>query len=466
MAIAYKAKLLCSGIFVSRREASALLSEDLAVDDLAALRLLRSVVDFKQKTVTVSCFGLFKRVALYRPKLGSTLVLGTTVARLREQATVFEKQPQLQDGLPDRRRQTLLTGKTLSGKTLSGVDAKRLAQAVEAAFVESDPRRLRRSRAVVVLHQGKLVAERYAAGFSAQTPLLGWSMAKSVVNALIGVLVQQGKLSLSSQDLLPEWRSQNDPRRKITLDQLLRMSSGLAFSEDYLDPLSDVTTLLFQCGDGAKYAAQLPLRNAPGREFSYAGGTTVLLCYIIRQAVGGLLSDYFAFPQQVLFERIGMTSAVLEPDAAGTFTGSSFMYATARDWAKLGLLYSQDGRWQIDGQWRRILPTGWVAYSTSPSETANFYGAHFWRGVPNSFVVDSSMAHRPKNSTWPQGAYLAAGYQGQFVTVVPDRDLVVVRLGLSQRRNSWDHVSFISQISECFEASGSTGSSCIDASYP
>ncbi|MGC1219126.1 MAG: serine hydrolase [Phormidesmis sp.] len=446
MATAYKAKLLCSGIFVSEREASVLLSEDLAVDDLAPLRLLRSAIDFQQKTVTVSCFGGFKRTALYRTGLGSTLVIGTTVAKLREQSAAFEKWQQTRQ---------YRHGQALSAKEMSsGIDAERLARVVDAVFMEPDKTRLQRSRAVVILHQGQIIAERYAAGFSAQTPLLGWSMAKSVVNALIGILVQQGKLALDSQDLLPEWRSPNDshaPRRNITLDHLLRMSSGLSFSEDYANPLSDVTTMLFQRGDGAKYAAQLPLKNAPDREFSYAGGATVLLCRIIRQAVGGTLTDYFSFPGRSLFERIGMTSAVLEPDAAGTFTGSSFMYATARDWAKLGLLYLQDGCWQIESEWVRILPAGWVAYSTTPSKTADFYGAHFWLGVPNSFVSETSKAQRQENLTWPKGAYLAAGYQGQFVTVVPDCDLVVVRLGLSQRRNSWDHLSFISQVRQCFK---------------
>jgi len=447
MATAYKAKLLCSGIFVSGREASALLSEDLAVDDLAPLRLLHSSVDFQQKTVTVSCFGGFKRTALYRPGLGSTLVLETTVAQLREQSAAFEKWQQTWQ----YRYRPALSAKEMPLKMdTERFETERLAQVVDAAFMESDRARLQRSRAVVILHRGQLVAERYAVGFSAQTPLLGWSMAKSVVNALIGILVQQGKLALDSQDLLPEWRSPSDPRRKITLDQLLRMSSGLRFSEDYSNPLSDVTTLLFQRGDGAKYAAQLPLKNAPGREFSYAGGATVLLCRIIRQVLSGTLTDYFSFPGRSLFERIGMTSAVLEPDAAGTFTGSSFMYATARDWAKLGLLYLQDGCWQIEDEWVRILPAGWVAYSTTPSKTADFYGAHFWLGVPNSFVSETSRAQRQEALTWPEGAYLAAGYQGQFVTVVPDRDLVVVRLGLSQRRNSWDHAAFIHQIRACF----------------
>ena len=149
------------------------------------------------------------------------------------------------------------------------------------------------------------------------------------------------------------------------------------------------------------------LASPPGSIFHYASGATVLLCRIIREALGGSLSEYFAFPRQALFDRIGMTSAVLEPDAEGTFTGSSFMYATARDWAKLGLLFLQDGYWQVQGSWEQILPEGWVSYSSAASETADFYGAHFWRGVPNSFVPKTG-----DRSGWPKDAFLASGYQG------------------------------------------------------
>ena len=270
-------------------------------------------------------------------------------------------------------------------------------------------------------------------------------MAKSVINTLIGILVQQGKLSLDAQNLLPEWRSPDDPRRHITLDQLLRMSSGLQFSEKYANPLSDVITMLFRQGDRAHYAAQCQLQHPPDRLFHYASGTTILLCRIMKEAIGGSLADYFSFPRRALFDRLGMASAILEPDAAGTFAGSSFMYATASDWAKLGLLYLQDGCWLENGKQTRILPADWVKYSTSPSSTDPCYGAHFWRGVPLSFT-----ANNQNDTRWPQDAYLASGYQGQFLTIIPSKELVVVRLGLSQQRNSWDHEQFINQITQAF----------------
>lgn len=431
-AAAYKAKLLCSGIFVSGRKARSLLVEDLAVDDLAPLRALKANVDYAQKTVTVSLFGLCQRTALYRPGLGSTLVLDTTVEGLRSQSASFstwlQHHPSRLQSLP-----------TAQASSLG--DRYCLKAVTNRAFEEENSSKQKRTRAVVVVHRGKIVAERYAAGFSAQTPMLGWSLAKSVVNALVGILVRQGKLSLADSDLIAEWRQPGDARRCITLEQLLRMSSGLQFSEAYGNPLSDVITLLFHREDGARYAAQQPLAQKPGSVFHYASGTTVLLCRIIREAVGGTLADYFAFPRQALFDPLGMASAVLEPDSSGTFVGSSFMYATARDWAKLGLLHLQEGRWKVEGQWVRILPEGWAKFSSEASQTADFYGAHFWRGVPDSFTVGDR-----DTVNWPKDAYLASGYQGQFVTIVPSADLVVVRLGLSQRKNSWDHAKFIESV--------------------
>ncbi|MEO1387126.1 MAG: serine hydrolase [Cyanobacteria bacterium J06634_6] len=441
MATAYKAKILCSGIFVSGRSEASVLSEDLAADGLWPLRSLQATVDHKAQTVTVSLLSKFKSVALYRPGLGSTLVIDTTGDELRSQLSPFH--PQTQKTITTTT--PLPTAKPTTAKPTTAkpteIKTDRLSRVIDDAFTESNLTKLKRTRAIVVVQHGKVIAERYAEGFTPHTPLLGWSVAKSVVNALIGILVQQGKLSVDSQDLLKAWRNPGDTRREITLNHLLQMSSGLAFSESYSNPLSDVTTMLFQRKDGAKYVAERPAKTATGQQYEYISGATVLLCQVIREVVGGSLADYWLFPRQALFNRIGMTSAVLEVDAGGTFVGSSFMYATARDWAKLGLLYLQDGQWEIDGKWERILPAGWVEYSTAPSQNADFYGAHIWRGVPNSFTS------KPRSDDdWPSGAYLAAGYQGQFVTVIPDKELVVVRLGLSVRRQSWDQVQFIKQI--------------------
>ena len=429
LAVAYKAKLLCSGVFVSKRDIQSLLTEDLGVDDLAPLKLLKTAIDPEEQTVIVSCLGRFQQSALYRPGLGGSLLIGATSAQLRQQGqpftTWFLNRPRRHTSLP------------VAAALPPTVDSTKLAKTLESAFTESDPAKLKRTRAIVMVHQGQIIAERYAPGFSSDTPMLGWSMTKSVINALIGILVHQGKLSLADRDLFPEWRQPEDRRRQITLDHLLRMSSGLQFSEQYDSPLSDATTMLFQRGDAAAYALQSPLIAPPDHEVHYASGTTILLCRIMRQVIGGTLADYFAFPYQTLFDRLGMASAVLEPDAAGIFTGSSFMYATAQDWAKIGMLYLQDGYWQGE----QILPSGWVKYSTTPNSNEPRYAAHFWLQPPFSFTSP----HR-SSSLWPQDAYLASGYQGQLLTVIPSHNLVVVRLGLAQRLHSWDHEQFIEQV--------------------
>lgn len=423
LATAYKAKLLCSGVFVSQRSPHALLSQDLAVDNLCFLRAIHTTIDPQAKTVTASIFGLARRTALYRPGLGSTLVIGTTVEALHNQVEKFT--------VPLFPGSLAFPIRNLSQEQSTALQSTVL----DPAFSEPNRRRRQRTRAVVIAQGGDIIAERYAPGFNATMPLLGWSMTKSVIHALVGILVHGGKLTLDQCALLPEWDQPDDPRRAITLDQLLRMRSGLRFSEVYSDPRSDATTMLFQRGDAAAYAARLP-RADPG-VWSYASGTTNILCRIIRHALGGSLADYFAFPRVALFEPLGMTSAMLEPDAAGTFTGSSFMYATARDWVRFGQLYGQGGWWQ--GQ--QILPAQWVNDAMTPSDPAQRYGAHFWRQVPFSFA--SQRVPRP---VLPPDTLMASGYQGQILTIIPSLQLVVVRLGLSQRNHSWDHGQFMAAL--------------------
>jgi CubicO group peptidase (beta-lactamase class C family) len=321
----------------------------------------------------------------------------------------------------------------------------RLGWAVAKAFSEPDPRRLRRTRAVVVAQGGRLLAERYAPGFGPATPLPGWSMAKGVTNALVGILVGQGRLNLTDRALLPEWSSPSDPRSGITLDDLLRMRSGLAFSEVYSDPLSDVTRMLFASRDCAAYAAAKPLAVPPGSRWAYASGTTNILSRVMRLALGGGVEDALAFPARALFGPIGMSSAVFESDAGGTLVGSSFLYATARDWARLGWLYAQDGVWAG----RRVLPAGWVGYSLTPTPQSpeGRYGAHWWLKLSKEFGGETAAARRI-----PSDAFFAMGHEGQVISVVPSAGLVAVRLGLSVHVDAWDHAGFLAAVLDALGA--------------
>jgi hypothetical protein len=285
LATAYKAKLLCSGVFVSQRSPKSLLNQDLAVDELFFLRFISTTIDAEAQIVTASIFGLARRTALYRPGLGSTLVIDTTLEALRQQVPDITSSSQH----PEQK----LLPRSLAPSPPSSQSP--VLQTLDRAFAK--PHR-QRTRAVVIAQAGEILAERYAPGFNAAMPLLGWSMTKSVINALVGILVHQGKLALDQCALLPEWDAPEDPRRAITLDQLLRMRSGLQFEEVYADPRSHVTTMLFQRGDAAGYAASLPMADPEGA-WSYASGTTNILCRIIRQALGDSLADYWAFPHQL-----------------------------------------------------------------------------------------------------------------------------------------------------------------------
>lgn len=330
-----------------------------------------------------------------------------------------------------------------------GADVDALGRALDLAFIERDPERPIRTRAVVVVHRGRVVVERYAPGFSASTRLLGWSMTKSVLNALIGIAVRDGRLRLDAPADVPAWRSPGDPRHGITLLQLLRMSSGLEWNESYEgSPLdSDVISMLYGAGrrDMAAFAAGARLVDPPGTVFYYASGSSLLLSGVLRRALPGGDAAYHDFPRRELFEPIGMRSALLESDASGTFVASSYSWATALDWARFGYLYLRDGAW--DG--RRILPVGWVdlARTPAPASLEGEYGAHFWlnAGPPDG-------VRPPPIPGAPRDLFYASGHEGQLVGVVPSRDLVVVRLGLTPSDGRFDPEGWLAEMIAAFPA--------------
>jgi len=288
------------------------------------------------------------------------------------------------------------------------VDGARLERIVDAQF--ADETRYGRTSALLAVHRGRLVVERYAAGVAADATQRSWSMAKSVTHALVGLLVGDGVLDPAAPAAVPAWR--DDARAAITLEHLLRMVDGLGFVEhDPASGRSDAVDMVLGRGrhDTAAYAEARALAHPPGTTFNYSSGTTAVVCAIAGRRLGGRpVVD--AFLRRRLFDAIGMRSAAPRFDAAGTFIGSSYVFATARDFARFAFLYLRDGTW--DG--RRVLPAGWVAHARRPTPpSAGAYGAHWWLDVggPDSFC--------------------AKGYEGQYALVVPERDLVLVRLGRS-----------------------------------
>lgn len=424
----YKAKTLASGVFVTRRSFESILNND--VDSLA--RRLTWSINQHDRSVTVSFMGYASRTAVYQEGLGAILLPQDRDFVSFDPGYTLRPapHPDLDAPWPE--------GEDTTRRTMEPKGRAALDSAIAASFGESEPGVSWGTRAVVVVYKGNILSERYARGFGFNTPLLGWSMSKSVVNALIGILVKEGKLDISTPAPVREWRQANDPRGAITVDELLHMSSGLTFQEAYANPYGNVLPMLFMERDFGAYAARQPLAHAPGTVWSYSSGTTNLLCRIIRERVGGSDSDYFNFPRTALFDKLGMLSAIMEPDPSGTFVGSSYTYATARDWARFGQLFIQDGVW--DGE--RLLPEGWVNYSTTPAPQApqGRYGAHWWLNAGDPGKPES----RPYPSL-PADLYYASGHEGQYIVVIPSRQAVIVRLGITRGRD-FNLENFVRQI--------------------
>lgn len=324
-----------------------------------------------------------------------------------------------------------------------------LARATELGGGEDQPFGLH--LAIVVQHRGEVVAELYGPTADETTELISWSMAKSFTHAMVGMLMLDGVLDPAAPAPVPAWA--DDERSAITLQHLLEMNSGLRFVEDYVDgEVSHVIEMLFGSGqaDVAGYAESFPLIHEPGTVFNYSSGTTNIISAICDRAIrsNGLAESTEAYLQQRLFDPLGMTSATIRCDEQGTFIGSSFVYATARDFAKFGQLYLDDG--VVDGQ--RLLPEGWVAHArspvTSPVLEGHWYGAQWWLWDDN---CDPSPTGAGFDCSDIDG-FGAHGYEGQYTVVVPGRDLVVVRLGKTPVERQPEVRAWIADIIRTFPA--------------
>lgn len=407
----FQAKTMCSAVFVGGRTENSVRAEE-----FSGLHPLMSIIgttaDRERKEVSSSLLGLGFRRAVYREGLGCTIV--------------FDDKP-----LPPPPA-TLLAPRAERPRDAidEGVTAPKtptLAQALDRAFAESDPANPRRTRAVLIVKDGRPIAERYAPGFNETMPLYGASMSKTVTGALVGILAGRGLIDVKAPARVARWHANGDPRRTITFENLLQMSSGLRWSENAGDPFGDLVTMVFRSADAAAYAEDRELVHPPGTHFAYDTGTSVIVSHLLLTAMQGDRDAYLALPRAALFDPAGMQSAIMEPDAAGTLVGSSHVHATARDWARFGELYRNDGK-RPDGT--RVLPEGWVAYSATPGPaTHGRYGAHIWlnREGPNG-----EARRRP---TLPEDTMLMNGQFGQLVAVIPSRGITIVRLG--DTRN-WD----------------------------
>ena len=415
VATGFVANILCSEIFVSGQPPERIFAETTAAMPGSSLITwaMGYKVDRARRDVTVTLFGFGKSLAVYREGLGCYLDHGDAVADAALPAGEIKPSQVL---LPE-----------IAGAHVVAPASPQLAAALDRAFAEPEQPPLRHTKAVVVVKDGRVVAERYAEGYGLDTPILGFSATKSVMSALTGILVRKGALTLDAPAPIAAWRGAGDPRGAITVDHLLRHTAGLALGSSLQaslgSALEPVNRMKFMESDMAGYAERVELATAPGSAWNYNDGNTVILSHLIRNATGGSPADVMRFAREELFGPLGMRNVTIEFDASGNPEGSSQMLASARDWARFGMLYLGDG--VVGGT--RILPEGWVKYSASPTPNAWVgMGAGFWTNRGDSFGA----TYRIQRG-WPRDAFFAKGTIGQYVIIVPSEQLVIVRLGRS-----------------------------------
>ena len=400
----YAAKRACSCLYVADRNLETIEQEELEAfpQNLASLQ-----VDDSRKAVSASTFGMRQMTSVYRPGLGCKLIIDDD-----DHKAQYIPQVEKKNILPSS---AMISYSTVSVSVLSDDKIKQVYLALEAAFDTGDSWE-KKTRAMLVMHKGSILAEKYRAPHDKDTPFLGWSMTKSVCNILVGILVKEGKLNVQQDNLFPEWAE--DERSKITLDNLLRMNSGLEWNEAY-GTESQVTEMLFLEESAAEYARASVYEFAPGQVWEYSSGTTNLIGRLIKNTFDKE-EDYYDFPKEALFDKLDMHGAQMETDEQNEYVMSSFMYATTRDWAKLGRLYLDEG--VVNGGIDTIFTKEWHDYSLRVTpQSEGRYGAHIWlNGEPKDYP------------SCPADTYKFSGYEGQYVVMIPSLDLVVVRLGLGK----------------------------------
>lgn len=411
----YKASFLCSGVFTAGQTEAQVEQDDLAriyPEYRELIAKLPARVDRQAKSVAVSfADDMPPRIAAWRPHLGCTqLPIGADSAAIERLPRLMVSPPA---GNLDAQAWPLGDG---------GAEAKPpsesrigLARAIDAAFDRKTYGDGTETTAVLIVASGKIIGERYRDGYDKHRPQRTWSVAKSLTATAIGAAVHQGLIDVSRPTSIPEWRQPGDPRAAITLENLLHMASGL-----YSEAAGNRTDMIYFGGTSVtEKATGMPLEAPPGKRWLYANNDTLLAARTLKAALGDG-ERALAFPFTALLWKIGMTRTTPETDWQGNYILSSQVWTTARDLARLGLLYLNDGVWRGE----RLLPKGWSSYVATPapvqpdSETTGHgpgYGAQFWLFGPKQGL--------------PTGTYAAQGNRGQYLMIVPSRGIVIVRRG-------------------------------------
>ncbi len=415
IATGFVSHTLCSAAFVSGLDPDQVFDETL--DAMPGTGLISWAlayrVDRDRNQVTTTLLGGGESRAVYRPGLGCYVAHGGEIA---DAAPLTEATEVTRPSQPE-----------IAGPSLVAPATRELAAALDRAFAEPESPPFRHTKAIVVVKDGHVVAERYAPGYGIDTPIHGFSATKSVISALIGILARQGKLAVDRPAPVGAWQRADDPRRAITVDQLLRHTAGLAMGSSLQASLGSafepVNRMKYIERDQAGFAEQTALETVPGSAWNYHDGNYEILSRLIRDAVGGRPAEVLRFARRELFGPLGMHNVTLEFDATGTPQGSTQMLASARDWARFGQLYLDDG---VAGG-KRILPEGWVGYSAAPTPNGWVgYGAGFWTNLGDSFGATYRIEHG-----MPRDAFIAKGTIGKYVIVIPSEHLVIVRMGTS-----------------------------------
>ncbi|RKS94906.1 hypothetical protein BC952_0541 [Flavobacterium limicola] len=400
----FSAKSIASGHFIDNRSQEMIEKGD---NDIDMIDLAKNKIEDAGKFAVASVYGLKERKAIYREGLGVTLINDDFDV---SKPYLVPKRTKLNNNLP------FPYGNNEPKDTIfANVDYIKLNAAVANAF-DAKGELKKRTRSLLVIYKDKIIAEKYDTGFNKNSKILGWSMTKSVTSAMFGILEKQRKFDIDDPAPIPEWA--NDSRKLITTSDLLHMNSGLQWVEDYTT-ISDVSKMLFQAPDMTRSQLEKPAEYKPNMRWNYSSGTTNLLSGILRKQFK-THQEYLDFWYSALIDKIGMNSMVIETDMAGNYVGSSYGWATTRDWSKFGLLYLHNGNWNGE----QIFNEGWAKYTATPTNRSEGrYGGHFWLNAGGSF------------RDVPRDMYYCSGFQGQMVAIIPSLDLVIVRMGLKEDPN-------------------------------
>lgn len=407
VATGYAAKKICNCTYVTGRDQAEVEQNDLY---FTILPYVKSKTNDVRHSATSTLFGLYPQTSIFKPGIGCVLLQGEDDYRVK--FPMIPEKSRTQDDFD----QVMLT---------NGVQIDALSKIVENLFDKNGRLDTKQTTALLVFHRDTLIVEAYAPPFTRHTAQLGWSMTKSWMNTFAGLMVMDDKIKLKDYALFADW--QNDGRNAISIKHLLNMESGLYWEEDYTT-VSDATRMLYFSEDVSEIAIEKPLQYKPGTHWSYSSGTTNILSRYFRNVFRDD-STYMTYLKTRFFDVLDMSSAFIETDESGTFIGSSYGYATPLDWGKFGLLYLHDGVWNGD----RILPEGWVDFTkTEVPSSDGKYGAQFWLNQRGSQFPDA-----------PYDMYMADGFLGQFVFIIPSHDVVIVRMGTG--KGGFDVNTFIKE---------------------